>query len=108
MLFHEAFQPGGGEEAPLGRALAEHEGRDPRMKGLAARWGESNRHPPRTPREDLGRHEVRDGTPQHSLRLKAAKLEAVRYRRRVLDGLVIEEGHAALDRRRHAHLVLLH
>ena len=40
--------------------------------------------------------------------VKPDSFQRVGQRRRELDELVIEERHAALDRRRHAHLVLLH
>ena len=45
---------------------------------------------------------------QDPLGRPARQLPLVGQRRRELDQLVIEERHAAFDRRRHAHLVLLH
>ena len=45
---------------------------------------------------------------QDALGREARQLPLVGQRRGELDQLVIEERHAALDRRRHAHLVLLH
>ena len=54
------------------------------------------------------RHEVAQRLAQHRLGAPAAQLEAARQRGHVLDQRVVQEGHAALDRRRHAHLVLLH
>ena len=45
---------------------------------------------------------------QDPLRGQAAQFHPWRQRGRELHEVVIQEGHAALDRRRHAHLVLLH
>ena len=47
--------------------------------------------------EDLSRHDVPHRLSQHGLRPPPPDLEAGRHRRDVLDEIVIEEGHAALD-----------
>ena len=54
------------------------------------------------------RHAVPERLAQDRLRGEPADLEAVGRPYHVLDQLVVQEGHAALDRRGHAHLVLLH
>ena len=59
-------------------------------------------------RQDLARQDLAHRLAQDPLRREPAQLHARRQRRGELDELVIEEGHAALDRGRHAHLVLLH
>ena len=60
------------------------------------------------PRQDLGRDDRLHRLAQDPLGREPAQLQPGRQRRGELDELVIEERHPALDRRRHAHLVLLH
>jgi hypothetical protein len=70
----------------------------------ADRHGES--HLP--PGQDLVRQEVPHRPAQDVFRRAASQLEPLGKRGRKLDELMVEERHAALDRRGHAHLVLLH
>src|SRR5882672_5298845 len=108
MVLHEPPQRGRHEQSARQCPRPEDELLDEGAEGAPEpgieRHGESHL----SARENLGRHEVADGFPEHQLRTPSAELEASRYRRRVVDERSIEEGHPALDRRRHAHLVLLH
>ena len=58
--------------------------------------------------EDARRQQVARGLAQDALGREAGQLAVAPAACRELDEHVIEERHAALDRRRHAHLVLLH
>src|SRR5262245_48953152 len=58
--------------------------------------------------DDFAWKQVLNSLFQHVLLRAAADLEAVRYRHRELDEVVIEKRYAALDGTGHAHLVLLH
>ena len=59
-------------------------------------------------REDLAWNHIAQRLPQHGLAAPALELEVGRDGDDVFDQLVIQIGDPALDRRRHAHLILLH
>jgi len=69
---------------------------------------EQSRRDENPPREDGARYEIPERLAQDRLGSPAPQLETGRDGRSVLDELMIQERHAALDGSRHAHLVLLH
>jgi hypothetical protein len=58
--------------------------------------------------EDRRRHEVPHRGSKYGLGCPSLQFEPPWHRRDVLDETVVEEWHSAFNRRRHAHLVLLH
>jgi hypothetical protein len=94
--------------APLARAAIEEDVARRRRARRRASSARTAREPHLRPREDLARQQVAGRRAQQALGRKPAQLGRRGQLRGELHELVIEERHAALDGRRHAHLVLLH
>ena len=58
--------------------------------------------------QNLDRQQIANGFTKHRLAGEATHFQSRRKRSHILDQLIVEERHAAFDRRRHAHLILLH
>ena len=71
-------------------------------------WPNGTGKPHLLAREDLVRQQAPNRFAEDPLGREAAQLEAIGQARGELDEHVIEEGHAAFDRGRHAHLILFH
>ncbi len=96
-------------EEPAGSSARAHDELcDDRPEAAAQPAADWNRKSHLAAREDGRRHEIPHRGPEHGLGRPSTQLEAPGHRRDVLDEMVVQERHAALERRGHAHLVLLH
>ena len=90
-----------------GAAVQQHVAHD-RLPPFSRPLAERNREAHLLARQDFIGQQSPNGLAQDALGREAAQLEPIRKPRGELDKHVIEKRHAALDRGRHAHLVLLH
>ncbi len=96
------------EEAALAAPAIEEDVAQHLLPSLARPTRERHREPHLRTREDVLRQEVPSRFAQDPLGREARKLEAWGQLSGELDEDVVEERHTTLDRRGHAHLVLLH
>ena len=96
------------EDAPPARPLTENQLRHDAAPPTAKPRPHRNGKPHLGTSEDARGQDAFHAVSQYSFRGGPLKLQAGRETGGEFDELVLEKGHPALDRSRHAHLVLLH
>src|SRR2546422_5298804 len=108
MLLGEAPEERRLEEPSVQRPRPQHKLPHDRPEWAPQPPAYRNREAHLPPREDFARHQISQRSPQHGLGAPPLELEAAGDRRDVLDELVVQIRHPALDRGCHAHLILFH